>query len=64
MNEGDQLLDDEAVLQQCESFIYGGAVTLEAEGYLADRVVLLVRHVSVSCGAVPRGSATSGMESG
>lgn len=24
-------------------FIYGGAVTLEAEGYLSDRVVLLVR---------------------
>ena len=34
---------DGAVLQQCESFIYGGAVTLEAEGYLSDRVVLLVR---------------------
>lgn len=43
VNEGDRLLDDGAVLQQCESFIYGGAVTLEAEGYLSDRVVLLVR---------------------
>ncbi|MDC2585316.1 conjugal transfer protein TraO, partial [Bacteroides ovatus] len=26
-----------------ESFIYGGAVTLEAETYLSDKVVLLLR---------------------
>jgi hypothetical protein len=30
-------------LRKCESFIYGGAVTLEAEGYLSDRITLLIR---------------------
>ena len=37
------LLDDGAALRKCESFIYGGAVTLEAEGYLSDRITLLIR---------------------
>ena len=26
-----------------QSFIYGGALTLEAEGYLSDRIALLIR---------------------
>lgn len=43
VNGGDRLLDDGAALYRHESFIYGSAVTLEAEGYLSDRVVLLLR---------------------
>ena len=43
VNGGKKLLDDGAALHRCESFIYGGAATLEAEGYLSDRVVLLLR---------------------
>lgn len=43
VNDGKKLLDDGAALHRCESFIYGGAATLEAEGYLSDRVVLLLR---------------------
>ena len=39
VNGGKKLLDDGAALHRCESFIYGGAATLEAEGYL----VLLLR---------------------
>lgn len=42
VNSGKKLLSDGATLRKQESFIYGGAVTLEAEAYLSDRVVLLV----------------------
>lgn len=37
---GDKLLPDGATLRNGDSFIYGGAVTLELETYLSDRVVL------------------------
>ncbi|WP_455674177.1 conjugal transfer protein TraO [Phocaeicola sp.] len=43
VNGGKKLLNDGAALQSYESFIYGGAVTLEAEAYLSDKVVLLFR---------------------
>ena len=43
VNGGKRLLNDGAALQGYESFIYGGAVTLEAEAYLSDKVVLLFR---------------------
>lgn len=43
VNGGKKLLDDGAALRKCGSFIYGGAVTLEAEGYLSDKIVLLAR---------------------
>lgn len=43
VNGGKRLLSDGAALQKQESFIYGGAVTLEAETYLSDNVVLLFR---------------------
>lgn len=43
VNGGKKLLSDGAVLRKYESFIYGGAVTLEAETYLSDKVVLLLR---------------------
>lgn len=43
VNGGKKLLTDGAALRKHESFIYGSAVTLEAETYLSDRVVLLVR---------------------
>ena len=42
VNNGKRLLSDGATLQKQESFIYGGAVTLEAETYLSDKVVLLL----------------------
>ena len=37
-----ELLPDGATLRHEDSFIYGGAVTLELETYLSDRVVLLL----------------------
>lgn len=43
VNGGKSLLNDGAALQSYESFIYGGAVTLEAEACLSDKVVLLFR---------------------
>ena len=39
---GDKLLPDGATLQSKDAFIYGGAVTLELETYLSDKVVLLL----------------------
>ena len=42
VNNGNRLLDDGASLRKYESFIYGGAVTLEAEGYLSDSIALLL----------------------
>lgn len=41
-NQGDKLLPDGATLLDKDCFIYGGALTLELETYLTDRVVLLV----------------------
>lgn len=41
-NWGEKLLYDGATLQSEDGFIYGGAVTLEVETYLSDRVVFLV----------------------
>lgn len=39
---GDKLLPDGATLRNQDAFIYGGAITLELETYLSDRVVLLL----------------------
>ena len=39
---GDKLLPDGATLQNKDAFIYGGAITLELETYLSDKVVLLL----------------------
>lgn len=39
---GDKLLPDGATLQSKDAFIYGGAITLELETYLSDKVVLLL----------------------
>lgn len=41
-NWGDKLLPDGATLLDKDCFIYGGALTLELETYLTDRVVLLI----------------------
>jgi hypothetical protein len=41
VNWGKKLLPDGATLTDKDAFIYGGAVTLELEAYLSDRVVLL-----------------------
>ena len=41
-NWGKELLFDGATLRNKDAFIYGGAVTLELETYLSDRVVFLI----------------------
>lgn len=41
-NWGDKLLYDGATLENRDRFVYGGAITLEAETYLSDRIVLLL----------------------
>ena len=41
-NRGDKLLPDGATLSDEDCFIYGGALTLELEAYLTDRVALLL----------------------
>lgn len=43
VNRGERLLWDGAFLPDAESFLYGGAVSLEAETYLTDRLVLVLR---------------------
>lgn len=42
VNWGETLLYDGATLREKDAFIYGGAITLEVEIYLTDRVVLLL----------------------
>lgn len=41
VNWGTKLLDDGSRLMAKDAFIYGGALTLEAEFYLTDRIILL-----------------------
>lgn len=41
VNWGDKLLFDGSTLENRDRFVYGGAITLEVETYLTDRVVLL-----------------------
>lgn len=40
VNWGEKRLPDGAMIRDSESFLYGGTVTLEAEAYLTDRIVL------------------------
>ncbi|WP_372933922.1 conjugal transfer protein TraO [Mariniphaga sediminis] len=42
VNYGEKLLNDGATLQNDDGFVYGGAITLEMESYLTDRIVLLL----------------------
>ena len=63
VNGGKRLLYDGATLGQCESFIYGGAITLEAETYLSDRLVLLLRLRERILWGSASTHATSSMES-
>ena len=44
LNRGERLLYDGARLHDSDAFIYGGALTLELESYVTDRIVLLA-HV-------------------
>ena len=44
VNWGDRLLHDGSTLLAKDAFIYGGAITLELETYVTDRIVLLA-HV-------------------
>ncbi len=41
-NWGEKMLFDGSTLQNKDAFIYGGAITLEMETYLSDRIVLLL----------------------
>lgn len=41
-NWGEKLLPDGATIRNKDSFIYGGAITLELETYLSDRIILLL----------------------
>jgi hypothetical protein len=41
VNWGSKLLPDGATINNKDAFLYGGAVTLESEIYLTDRIVLL-----------------------
>lgn len=41
-NRSEKRLFDGATLRNKDAFIYGGAVTLEAEAYLSDKIVLLL----------------------
>jgi hypothetical protein len=42
VNWGEKLLPDGATIRNRDTFIYGGAITLEAETYLTDRIVLIL----------------------
>ena len=42
VNWGDKLLFDGSTLNNRDRFVYGGAITLEMETYLTDRIVLLL----------------------
>lgn len=42
VNWGDKLLYDGSTIQNKDRFLYGGAITLEVEPYLTDRVILLL----------------------
>lgn len=41
-NKSEKLLPDGSTLLNKDCFIYGGALTLELEAYLTDRIALLV----------------------
>ena len=41
-NWGDKLLSDGSTLMDKDGFVYGGALTLELESYITDRVVFLI----------------------
>lgn len=42
INWGKELLKDGTTIQNKDKFLYGGAITLEAETYLTDKLVLIV----------------------
>jgi len=42
VNWGNKLLPDGATIRNRDAFLYGGAITLEVETYLTDRIVLLL----------------------
>ncbi|KAA6326745.1 hypothetical protein EZS27_024185 [termite gut metagenome] len=51
-NWGKKLLYDGSTLTDKDAFVYGGAITLEAEAYLSDKVVLLITgRERIVCGS-------------
>ena len=61
VNGGKGLLFDGAVLKKHESFIYGGAVILEAETYLQTRSSCYCVFVNVFFGGVPQSTSIPNM---
>lgn len=53
-NWGEKLLYDGSTLRSGDNFVYGGAVSLELESYLSNRVVLLLNARERACGEVIR----------
>ena len=52
VNWGNKMLYDGSKLLAKDAFIYGGAITLELETYVTDRIVLLAGIRNVPCGEV------------
>ena len=48
-NWGDKLLPDGSTLTDKDGFVYGGALTLELESYITDRVVFLINARKDAC---------------
>ena len=42
VNWGDNLLYDGSTIQNKDKFLYGGAITLQVDVYLTDKVILLL----------------------
>ena len=42
VNWGDKLMYDGSTIQTKDAFLYGGAITLEMEAYLTDRIILVL----------------------
>ena len=65
LNWGEKVLYDGSMLSYRDAFVYGGALTLELESYVTDRIVLLAMCANVCYGAVLWESSrhSSGLES-
>ena len=48
------MLHDGSTLHDRDAFIYGGALTLDVEFYVADRIACLPTCGSVACGVATR----------
>lgn len=63
-NWGDKLLPDGSTLTDKDGFVYGGALTLELESYITDRVVFLINARESACSGLPLASSIHSSVSG